>query len=289
MSFLALYSFIGYVHLRKRWLLVAGFLFGVATFMTARRRAIGAALATVGLAFAWTVRRPRRLVPELRRWAPVFAACALMIVAFIPGLVGLYDRTVDRFLPGETPGIDEPIGELPSDDENPENSPARVALYRGSVEIALDRFPLGAGMGRYGSWMSRVEYSPVYREFGLDDVRGLNERNSQYATDTFWPMVLGEFGIFGVVGYVAFLAGVAIPLWRAGRLAPDPMSAVFLVGGLAVLVQAVLESAATPMFTSPPRSYLLFAALGATLAVWASLTRPSADPEPEPHGETVAA
>ena len=275
MSFLALYSFIGYVHLRRRWLLVAGFIFGVLTFLTARRRAIAAAFGTIGLAFAWTARRPSRVVPELRRWAPVFAACALMIVAFIPGLVGLYDRTVDRYLPGETPGIDEPIGEVPPDDESPATSPARVALYRGSVEIARDHFPIGAGMGRYGSWMSRVEYSPVYREYGLDSIRGLSEQNSTYATDTFWPMVLGEFGVIGAVGYVAFLAGLGLPLWRAGRLVTDPISAVFVVGALAVFVQALIESVATPMFTSPPRSYLLFAALGATIAVWASTSTTS--------------
>lgn len=279
MSFLALYSFIGYVHLRRRWLLVAGFMFGVATFMTARRRAIAAAFGTIGLAFAWTVRRPRRIGPELRRWAPVFAACALMIVAFIPGIVGLYDRTVDRYLPGETPAIGEPVGEAPPDDEGPATTPARVALYRGSLEIARDHFPVGAGMGRYGSWMSRIEYSPVYREYGLDSVRGLTEHNSQYATDTFWPMILGEFGVIGAAGYVAFLAGVGIPLWRAGRLVPDPMSAVFVVGGLAVFTQALIESIATPMFTSPPRSYLLFVAIGSAIAVWGSARQPSSGQE----------
>jgi hypothetical protein len=280
MSFLMLYSFIGFVHLRTRWLLVLGFLFGVTIFLTARRRAILSAIGTIGLAFAWTVRRPGHLVGELRRWAPVFGATALMVVAFIPGLVGLYDRTVDRFLPGETPAPTEGEVGAPIDDENPQTAPARVALYMGSLEIARDNFPLGAGMGRYGSWMSRVEYSPVYVEYGLNRVPGLRANNSQYATDTFWPMVLGEFGVVGVVGYAAFLAGIALPLWGLGRRVKDPQSAVFIVGGLAVLATSILESTATPMFTSPPRSYLLFATLGATLAIWQLRSPSAANEEP---------
>jgi hypothetical protein len=280
MSFMMLYSFIGYVHLRARWLLVVGFLFGVNVFLSARRRGIAAAIASVGLTFAWAVRRPGRLVPELRRWAPVFATTALMVVAFIPGLVGLYDRTAARFLPTETPAASgEEVPGEGLDDEDPRTAPARVALYVGSIEIARDNFPLGAGMGRYGSWMSRVEYSPVYAEYGLSDVHGLRQSNSQYATDTFWPMVLGEFGVVGIVGYAAFLAGVGIPLWRLGRRMTDPLGTTFVVGGLAVLTAAILESAVTPMFTSPPRSYILFATLGATLAIWDR--RPASAAEPE--------
>ena len=279
MSMLTIYSFIGYVHLRRRWLLALGFLFGVSVFLTARRRAILAMVGTIGLAFAWSVRRLERLPGEFRRWAPVFAATVLMVVAFIPGLTGLYDRTVERYLPGETPAPSDPVVGQP-DDEDGRTEPARIALYMGSLEIAGDHFPLGAGMGRYGSWMSRVEYSPLYAEYGLARIPGLRESNSQYATDTFWPMVAGEFGVFGLVGYAAFLAGIGLPLWVLGRRAGDPVMSVFVVGGLAVLATAVIESFATPMFTSPPRSYVLFAALGGTLAVWGALRVPSAtDPK----------
>lgn len=280
MSFMMLYSFIGYVHLRARWLLVAGFLFGVSIFLTARRRAIAAGIGTIGLAFAWTVRRPRRLPAEVRRWTPVFGATALMVVAFMPGLLGLYDRTVDRYLPGATPTPSTEVGEPAIDDEDGRTAPARVALYVGSLEIARDHFPLGVGMGRYGSWMSRVEYSPVYHEYGLSRVPGLRESNSGFATDTFWPMALGEFGVLGVIGYAAFLAGVGLPLWRLGRRVGDAQSAVFVVGALAVLTAAIVESIATPMFTSPPRSYLLFATLGATLALW-HLRAPAGQPSAE--------
>jgi hypothetical protein len=275
MSFLALYCFVGYVHLRHRLLLVLGFAFSVGTFMAARRRVIVAALGSLVATFAWSVRRPRRLVEEGRRWVPVFIATALVVIAFIPGLLGLYERTVDRLAP---PSDSEAPTDL-VDDEAPGTAPARVALYQGAVAIATDHFPLGGGMGRYASWMSRVEYSPLYEEYGLSEIRGLTEESSQFATDTFWPMILGETGVLGAAGYVAFLLGIFVAIWRTGRENLDPFARAMIVGALAVMVAAAIESVAAPMFTSPPRAYLLFAALGGSLAFARSVAASAPAPD----------
>ena len=217
---------------------------------------------TIGLALAWSVRRLPRLPSEFRRWVPVFAATALMVVAFIPGLTGLYDRTVDRFLPGETPAPTDPLVEIP-DDEDGRTEPARVALYVGSVEIARDHFPLGAGMGRYGSLDEPRGVQPTV--WGVRTQPNPGPARGQLAVrdrHVLAAMVVGEFGVIGVLAYSAFLAGIGLTLWALGRKATDPVMATFVVAGLAVLTAAVIESTATPMFTSPPRSYLLFAALG---------------------------
>jgi hypothetical protein len=272
MAFLGLYCLVAYVELRHRWLLVLGALFGVATFLTARRRAIGAAVVALLATFAWSIRRIGRFPAEVRRWAPVFLTTAVIVVVFVPGLLGLYGRTIERYLPPESPrAIPSASREQPTpgagDDEGAQTSPARVALYTGSFRIARDHFPLGAGVGRYGSHMSRVEYSPVYGEYGLDRVPGLRERNPRYITDTFWPMILGEFGVGGLAAYGLLLASVGMGIWRAGRSATDATTRAFLAGTLAVLVAALIESLATPMFTSPPRVYLLFTAVGASLAL----------------------
>ena len=98
-----------------------------------------------------------------------------------------------------------PAGMLEVFAENPKAKPImqafqpRVALYAGSVAIARDEFPLGVGMGRYGSQMSREEYSPVYQRYQLHRVFGLREHRPIAVTDTFWPMVLGETGVIGFV------------------------------------------------------------------------------------------
>ncbi len=293
MAFLGLYCLVAYVELRHRWLLALGALFGVATFLTARRRAIGAAVVALLATFAWSVRRIGRFPAEFRRWLPVFLTTTVMVVIFVPGLLGLYGRTIERYLPPESPPAS---GEQPApeqvDDEGAQTSPARVALYTGSFRIARDHFPLGAGVGRYGSHMSRVEYSPVYSEYGLDRIGGLRERNPRYITDTFWPMILGEFGVGGLAAYGLLLASVGLAIWRAGRSATDAMTRAFLTGTLAVLVAALVESLATPMFTSPPRSYLLFSAVGAALAL--AQVREDSDPvivqaPPHPDHPTITA
>jgi hypothetical protein len=161
---------------------------------------------------------------------------------------------------------------------------ARVALYVGSVEIAADRLPLGAGLGRYASWMSRVEYSPLYEEYGLSDIDGLGPENPVYATDTFWPQILGEFGVIGLAAYVAFLAALGYRLWRESGRPDGGAIRILRLGAGMVFAQALVESAANAMFHSPPRVYLLFLAVGVVSSIaWRSpATSRDAEPDPRP-------
>ena len=198
-----------------------------------------------------------------RSWWPVAAGTGVLLIVFMPLFIGLYQLTLERYIPGV---IEEPIGEdgegsgFADSDENPQ---ARIALYMGSIEIAQDHLPLGGGLGRYGSWMSRVEYSPLYVEYGLSDIRGLREENPLYATDTFWPQILGEFGVLGMLAYVGFLAALGYMLWReSNRRADDDAIRILRIAAGMVFAQAVVESLASSMFHSPPRVYLLYLVIG---------------------------
>lgn len=265
-AFLGLYCFVGFVELRRPWLLALAVLFGAATFLTARRRAIAAAALALMATFAWSVRRLDRLPQEFLRWVPVFLAGTALVVVFLPGLLGLYGQTVEQYVAPPSPTASGQAVALPADDEVSYTAP-RAALYGASVSIARDFFPLGGGVGRFGSHMSRVEYSPLYQQYGLDRIFGLRENDPRYVTDTFWPMILGEFGVGGLLAYAAFLATVIAAVWGQGRMEDEPIRKAMATGTLAVLAAAVVESLATPMFTSPPRSYLLFTAVGAVLAL----------------------
>ena len=99
-----------------------------------------------------------------------------------------------------------------------------MALYKTSALVGRDYFPLGAGLGRYGSWLSREHYSPLYAEYGLNDVRGLAPARpagdglrarvaAPSATDTFWPAILGEMGVIGLIAYLGFMATLGWMLW----------------------------------------------------------------------------
>jgi hypothetical protein len=291
-SLVTLYAYAGYAEYRKIWMLVFGTFGAMTVFMAARRRAIAAAIIGLAAAFTWCARRIGWKRELARSWVPVAASGLVLAIIFTPGIMGLVVRTGQDYLGGVPQPTPPPGVADPSDGEGPVPTRARSALYGGSVDIAADYFPLGAGLGRYGSHMSRVEYSPVYAEYGLTRIRGLQEDNPSYVTDTFWPMVLGESGIFGLIGYAIFLGALLVQLWRGIGRQTDRLLRTFCVGSLAVLGAALIESLATPMFVAPPRAYILFAALGVALAVASRMTPGGTVDEPvlsEPPGRQAAA
>ena len=182
-----------------------------------------------------------------RAWWPVAAGSLLLALAFLPSLIGLADMTVG-------PG--------------PEPPDARIALYKTSVLIARDHFPFGVGLGRYGSGTSRDPYSPVYAEYGLDQIDGLSPQHSSFISDTFWPRILGETGVIGLIALLVFTVVVVVEVWRAALLKHhDMVVRAFLLGTWMVLVQSLVETLASSMFDSPPRIYLLFGTLAVALAI----------------------
>lgn len=261
--FVALFLFAAFVQTRRWLLLVLALLFSLGMILTARRRVILSLAAGLGAGFLDSLRRLRSRAEIVRAWWPVAAGTGVLLVVFMPLFIGLYHLTLERYIPGV---VEDPIGEngdgegFGDSDENPQ---ARIALYLGSIDIAQDHLPLGGGLGRYASWMSRVDYSPLYVEYGLSDIRGLRENNPLYATDTFWPQILGEFGVVGLIGYAGFLGSLAYLLWReAGRQEDEDTIRLLRIAAGMVFTQAILESVASSMFHSPPRVYLLYLVLG---------------------------
>lgn len=82
---------------------------------------------------------------------------------------------------------------------------ARMELSIKSLEIAKDYFPIGTGFGTYGSFFSVESYSPVYYIYKLNNIYGLEKGRAGFVLDTFWPMIIGQFGISGFILYVICL------------------------------------------------------------------------------------
>jgi hypothetical protein len=267
-ALVALFLYARYTVSRGRlWLALALFM-SIGPFLSARRRAILALGAGILAAFVESTRRERRPRLLLRQWWPVGAGMLVLIIIFLPSLVGLVGLTGRYLPPAPTPPPPLP-GETPAPviggyGENPQ---ARIALYGGSLQVARDYFPLGAGLGRYGSWMSRVDFSPLYSKYHLTRIRGLRPSNSQYVTDTFWPQILGELGVFGLLLYIGFMATLGLMLWREAGRFDGPLLQIFRLGTGMVFAQAIIESFASSMFHSPPRVYLLYLALGVVASI----------------------
>ena len=81
---------------------------------------------------------------------------------------------------------------------NGDESIARVALYQTSFFIAKDFFPLGVGFGAFADDASRLFYSPIYYLYKLNYVWGLAPNASNFITDTYFPVVIGQFGAIGI-------------------------------------------------------------------------------------------
>lgn len=274
-TFVALFTFAQY-HVTRRWRwLVAGLFLSLGPFLAARRRAILALLGSLLVGFLESLRRVRDPRQVARTWLPVVAGLMIVGALFFAGLQNLYARTITGYFERPvTVDVGSGGNRIIGESENPQ---ARLALYTGSVWIALDRFPLGGGLGRYGTWMSREHYSGLYQQYNLDEVRGLRRGRASAATDTFWPAILGESGAFGLLGYLGYLGSLAFILWREAGREDGPLLRVLRYGAGMIFAQAIVESLASSMFHSPPRVYLFYLAVGAVAAI--AWRRRVAEPE----------
>jgi len=79
---------------------------------------------------------------------------------------------------------------------------ARPETYKTAWAILWDYFPFGSGMGSFacnGAWKF---YSPIYPEYGLDEVWGL-DAGGGFICDAYYP-TLAQFGVVGVVFFFIF-------------------------------------------------------------------------------------
>lgn len=90
---------------------------------------------------------------------------------------------------------------------------ARNVLLKTSVDIAKDHFPFGSGFGTYASSVSAKNYSKIYYKYGIDNIYGIRKGEAYFISDTFWPMILGQFGIIGILLFVSILFLIIRKLW----------------------------------------------------------------------------
>ena len=79
---------------------------------------------------------------------------------------------------------------------------ARPMTYKTSLQILWDYFPLGSGMGTFATNGAWEYYSPLYYDYGLNTIWGLDEGGG-FICDAFYP-TLSQYGIVGVVLFCIF-------------------------------------------------------------------------------------
>jgi hypothetical protein len=78
----------------------------------------------------------------------------------------------------------------------------RIILLNRSLKIASDYFPLGTGFGTYGTYLSAKYYSPVYFDYYMSKIWGMSQDYHPFLLDSFWPAILGQFGILGLLFFL---------------------------------------------------------------------------------------
>ena len=269
-AFAALVLYAYFLVYRRWWLLLGAVAFSVGTVLSGRRRALLGMLGAFVAAGAWWLRRRPSRRGVLVGAVPVVASVVLLLAITLPVAGSFYARTLDRYVPRLDLLVAVALGDEELSEEDMRSLQPRTALYTASLAVARDNFPLGAGLGRYGSPMSRSVYSPVYDEYGLSVVLGLSQDDPKAVTDTFWPMLLGEAGPIGLAAYAVFVAVIGVAVWQAGRDALTRADRAIYLAALMVLVFGLIDSLAAPTFQAAPIAYLLYAVPGAVLALVAT-------------------
>lgn len=121
---------------------------------------------------------------------------------------------------------------------------ARAILTWDSLKIASQYFPFGAGFATFGSYMAYVHYSPLYRSFGYNHLYGMAQNAGGFLSDTFWPIVIAQFGYFGLLLFllilISFLLIIVEIKNKPGYLA-----------GLSILIYMLISSTSESSFFNP--------------------------------------
>lgn len=160
-------------------------------------------------------------------------------------------------------------------------SSARAKLYSTGARIASDDLPLGAGFGRFGSYASRLYYSPVYQQFGLSRVWGLSREFPNFIDDTSWPAIIGESGYGGLAFYVFGLLCLIAALLR-GLRARAPAPRWLTLAALCALAAFLVDSAGDPTLFDWLASTCIALLAGPALAP-AEALEPALREATEPH------
>ena len=80
---------------------------------------------------------------------------------------------------------------------------ARPMTYKTSLQVLWDYLPFGPGMGTFASWGAAEHYSPLYYQYHLNNIWGLQPNFNVFIADAFYP-TLSQYGIVGVILFLIY-------------------------------------------------------------------------------------
>ena len=108
---------------------------------------------------------------------------------------------------------------------------------------------------------SRVDYSPIYGEYGIDYIWGLSKSYSAFIADTYYPS-LAEFGVVGLVLFVLFWFYI---IKKAFSFFMKTNDTRLIIMSLLIIGFLAIENVADATFTSN-RGFFMMIFLGLILS-----------------------
>lgn len=132
---------------------------------------------------------------------------------------------------------------------------ARPATYEVGLTIMFkDYVPFGSGLGSFGTAAAAKEYSPLYYDYGLNEIWGLTPENPNFLADAFYP-TLAEFGIVGLFFFLWFWKR---RLWEANKI---PNLIYYRMALMCVLALALESTADSSYLSGKGMGYFMILAL----------------------------
>lgn len=128
----------------------------------------------------------------------------------------------------------------------------RMILMKDGFELLKKHFPFGTGFGSFGSSIAADYYSPIYKELGYEEYRGMNPKDTMFLTDGFWSTILGQFGALGLISFVSVI--VVFIKSALGRLKVNRMAGFSML--LIIIYELIMSMAESSFFN--PTAMLLF-------------------------------
>lgn len=132
----------------------------------------------------------------------------------------------------------------------------RAKLLRDSISLAKQFFPLGTGYGTFGSNIAAEHYSPLYIAMGYSGLAGGSKEENYALSDSFWPIVIAQFGWIGLLLFAYFAIGLVRKVFELYKI-----NRYLFWAGISVIIYEVIASTAESAFFHPV-AIPLFCVLG---------------------------
>lgn len=111
---------------------------------------------------------------------------------------------------------------------------ARSLMFQNAFKCMFSYFPFGAGFANYGGYGAAYNYSSLYYKFGYDSIWGLQPLSlggPNFLFDTYYPMIIGQFGFVGFLIYTFIAIKIFVMLFRKKDYLTLSLFLMFIITG----------------------------------------------------------